>query len=457
MGGVWGAPARDSGGSGGSGGSVHVEMAPSGLVLCHHHAPERASACAMVVVGVGSRDEQEGEHGLAHVLEHVVFMGTQAFPGINDLSAALDRIGAQHNAFTAMDQTCYHIRLLARQLPLGIFILSQMVLHPLLRQPVLAKELEVIKQEIARSRDDAGSHVEDVAYQALFRSHPTLSHAIAGTEADVGAYTSEHVRAFWRKHYRRPRMALVVCAPQPLAAVRAWVRRAFEEHEMPPGPPPPVPAPSPPVRLEAVRARRLSQSRPQLDQTHLCLLFPSAAGYRHRDRYTLQLLSLILGGYSSSRLWRLIREANGWAYTVSSETYEMEDVTVLQVYMAVASQHARAALRATARELQRVAREGVTEQELADALGHAEGALAMRLESTHGAALFWADQLVHTHLRRAPHAAAGAPPTRPMSASEEVAVMHSIGIEDLHRLARTTLACRNATVIRIGPSVKPST
>ena len=413
----------------------------------------------MGAIGVGSRDEEEGEHGLAHVLEHLVFMGTQAFPGINDLSAELDRIGAHHNAFTSMDQTCYHVKMIARRLPLGIYILSQMVLRPLLREAVLAKELEVIKQEIARSRDDAGAHSEVVAYQELFRHHPTLSHAIAGTENNVSGYTRDKVLGFWRKHYRLPRMALVVCAPQPFAQVQAWARRAFtiEDNNLAVLPAP-VPYLSPSVRLETpVKARLKGEVRDQLDQTHLCLLFPCAAGYRKRDRYALQLLALILGGYSSSRLWRLIREANGWAYTVSSETYELEDVTVLQVYMAVASQHARAALRATARELQRVAREGVTEQELADAVGHAEGALAMRMESTHGAALFWADQLVHTHLRRAPHAAAGAPPTRPMSAAEEVAVMHSIGIEDLHRLARTTLACRNATVTRIGPSVKPST
>ena len=223
MGGVWGAPKREDADAE----KIHLEMEPSGLVLCHHHAPERASACAMVAIGVGSRDEEEGEHGLAHVLEHVVFMGTQAFPGINDLSAALDRIGAHHNAFTSMDQTCYHVKMIARRLPLGIYILSQMVLRPLLREAVLAKELEVIKQEIARSRDDAGAHSEVVAYQELFRHHPTLSHAIAGTENNVSGYTRDKVLGFWRKHYRLPRMALVVCAPQPFAQVQAWARHAF--------------------------------------------------------------------------------------------------------------------------------------------------------------------------------------------------------------------------------------
>ena len=444
MGGTWSTSSETPAGG------ISMETEPSGLVVLHHHAPERQIACAMVSVGVGSRDEEKGEHGLAHVLEHLVFMGTRDFPGVNDVSAELDRVGAQHNAFTSMDETCYHVKLMAAKLPLGLRILAQMVLHPLLRADVLQKEKEVVKQEILKGQDDASEHVEELAYLQLFRDHPTLSHTIAGTTDDIEGYTRDHVVRFWRRHYRLPRMALVVCAPQPFGQVQAWARHAFaalspevkQIREMV----------SPPVRLRPQpRPVAYKEIRPALDQSHVCLLFPCAAGYAHRDRYALQLLALVLGGYSTSRLWRLIRTKNGWAYTVYSETYELDDITVLEVYMAVAAEHGRAAIRETMKEIKRVAKQGVTESERQHALGHAEGALAMRMESTSGAAFFWADQLLHTHLRRPagrPEAATAAPRShRP----EEVAVLRGITLEDLRRVARAALACRNATVVRVGP------
>ena len=437
--------------------AVSVETEPSGLVILHHHAPERQSACAMVSVGVGSRDEEKGEHGLAHVLEHLLFMGTRDFPGVNDISAELDRVGAQHNAFTSMDETCYHVKLIAHKLPLGLRVLAQMVLHPLLRAEVLEKEKEVVKQEILKSQDNASEHVNVMAYLQLFRDHPTLSHSIAGTTDDIDGYTRDHVVRFWRRHYRLPRMALVVCAPQPFEEVQAWARHAFaasssEMMQLREIVSPPVALPP---RPRALAHRR--EIRPALDQSHVCLLFPCAAGYAHRDRYALQLLALVLGGYSSSRLWRLIREKNGWAYTVYSEIYELDDVTVLEVYMAVAAEHSRAAIRAAMHEIKRVARQGVTESERQDALGHAEGARAMRMESTSGAASFWSNQLLHTHLRRpatpGEEAADTAPPTLPMRPEEEAAVLRGITPEDLRRVAREVLACRNATVVRVGPRV----
>ena len=433
------------------GSSARAAVEPSGLTVLHHRQPARRTACAMVAVGVGSRDEEETEHGLAHFLEHLLFMGTRDFPGPIALSAALDAVGARHNAFTAMDHTCYHVTLVAERLPLALHILSQMMLHPQLEASILDKEREVVKQEIAKNQDDASAHVEVLAYLELFRDHPTLSHDVAGTPADMDAHRRAGVRRFWRKHYRLPNMALVVCAPQSYREVLALARRHFA----PPGARGAAAAPRVPRPFvwSPAGLRKMKRVRNDIDQTHVCLLFPAPVGFVDRDRYVLQLLAHILGGYSSSRLWRRIREQNGWAYTVYAESYVMDEVSVIQLYMGLDARHTRAALRAAMSEIKDVARRGVRDDELKAACGHVEGALAMRMEDAHSAAWFWAEQLLYTRLR------APRPPPRlvpPMDVSEEVRMLRGVTAADVARVARRALRCRNATLMCVGPSaVRP--
>lgn len=428
---------------------------PTGLTVFTQHLPRR-TVCLMVVVAVGSRHEHAGFHGLAHVLEHMVFVGTRDFPESRTLSVTLDRLGAKFNAYTSLDHTCYHILLPAQHLEVGLHLLAQMVLHPLLRDDKFQKEKEVVKQEILKDQDNPHVAVQVQGYQSVFRGHPTLTHAIAGTIDDIDGHTVETMRGFWREHYRLPHMALLVTGQvepaRTLDLAATYFAPAQPHQTVPRRIRVPRFRPPPPHSTRALA--QVHAHKEELDQCHACLLFPLPFGFLRRHKYALHLLSLALGGYMSSRLWTLVREQHGWAYTVYAEVDIMQETSVLMVYMGLDPRYARQALRTTLRELQRVARHGLTAEELEEARGHALGSAIMTDESPQGMASFASEQLLYAHLDDDVRSTNSSSPPALLSLDEEMALLQSVTLEEVNALAAATLRCRAATLATVSNSVK---
>ncbi len=357
------------------GGTVRRTVLPSGLRVVTEQVPGVRSAAFGIWVGVGSRDESAAEAGCSHYLEHLLFKGTPARSAL-DISAALEAVGGELNAFTSREHTCYYARVLDHDLPLAVEVVSDMVTASLLRDDDVEAERGVILEEIAMHEDDPADLVHDVFSSAVLGDGP-LGRPVLGTTASITALAQDDIASYYRARYKPEGMVVAVSGALEHEAVLAAVTKAWEtasdQHADP------LPTRRGPRRPYPGRGVRVS--RRSSEQAHLVL---GAAGVsRHDDRrYALGLLSTILGEGMSSRLFQEIREKRGLAYSVYSFASHYADTGLFGIYAGVAPKRALEVLRLCREQVESVATEGVSAEELHRAKGQARGSLALGLEDT---------------------------------------------------------------------------
>ena len=232
----------------------------SGQTFLAIHVPEMPVVAIQVWIGVGSYDEQEGERGLAHLHEHMLFKGTERngvmHRGVGDVAHAVEAVGGQINAWTSHDQTCYHVVMPATQWRVGLDVLADAVCHPAFDADELAREIEVVVEEQRRAADDPGSVAFERLFARAFAGHP-YALPILGTPDSVRAVKSETMRQFWRRHYVAENTAIVVAGafdPEELhAAVTSLFAGQLHREGAPLGR---IPAPQPVAGIDLVAAAR---------------------------------------------------------------------------------------------------------------------------------------------------------------------------------------------------------
>jgi len=350
--------------------SIELTTLASGIRVVTERMPEARSVSAGVWVGVGARDEPADLAGVSHFLEHLLFKGTQD-RSARQIAEAVDRVGGDMNAFTAKEYTAYYARLPADQLALGLEVLGDVLTAPALRDADVESERQVILEELMMDEDSPEDRTHTLLYDALFPGHP-LGRETAGERHTVEAITPEDVRAFFRRWYTPS--AMVVAAAGALdhdvtvAMVERWFSATTSEA------PPRREAPS-----DAVRP--LSLHRRSTEQAHL------AIGYRgmHRDdadREALDVMNHVLGGGMSSRLFDEIREKRGLVYSVYSSPSCYCDAGALTVYAGTNPDRVEQVLDLIDIELTRLATDGITDDEMAVALGYLTGSYVLGLEDS---------------------------------------------------------------------------
>ncbi|GAB3646926.1 M16 family metallopeptidase [Glycomyces tarimensis] len=338
------------------GGTVRRTVLPSGLRVLTESVPVMRSASIGAWVGVGSRDESPEMSGASHFLEHLLFKGT-AKRTAAEISEAVEAVGGDSNAYTARDHTCFYARLLADDLPLAVDVLGDAVSSSLIEDKDVDVERGVILEEIASSADDPSEVVYDHFHRALFGDGP-IGRDIAGTAETVPAITGEQVRDFYRRHYLPSNLVVSAAGGVDHDELVKLAREAFAP--LPEGAEAPWRGP----REEVSRfPEALAVVNEDVEQANLvigCRTFS-----RKDDRiYALGVLSSVLGGGSSSRLFQSIREERGLAYSVSSSTAHFGATGSFSVYAGCSPDKAREVRDLVLAELGRVANEGVTEEEL---------------------------------------------------------------------------------------------
>src|SRR5271155_1373962 len=177
---------------------IRTDRLPSGLTLVTEAMAEARSVCIGFWVGTGSRDEADTLAGSSHVLEHLLFKGTDQ-RSASAIAEAVDEVGGDFNAFTTKEYTSFYIRLLAEHLDLGLDILSDIMWRPALRPTDLAAERLVILDEILMHADEPSDEAAEQSSAALFPDHP-LGREVLGSHASVSAMTAERIRAFFEHH-----------------------------------------------------------------------------------------------------------------------------------------------------------------------------------------------------------------------------------------------------------------
>ena len=359
------------------GARVRRTVLPGGLRVVTENVPGVRSAAFGIWVGVGSRDETPAQAGAAHYLEHLLFKGTPTRSAL-DISASIDAVGGEMNAFTSKEYTCFYARVLDADLPLAVDVIGDLVTSAMLRAADVESERDVILEEIAMRDDDPGDLVHEEFADAMFGPTP-LGRPILGTVETIGAITPRAIKSFYTRRYRPENMVIAAAGNVDHAAVVRLVRRTFGAAGFLDGDALPA-AP----RGGSFRTRGAGHVRvltKTTEQANVVLGVPAFARDDSR-RFALGVLNAALGGGMSSRLFQEIREKRGLAYSVFSFASHYADTGMFGVYAGCMPKKVDDVLEITRDELAKVAISGLTAEEIERGKGQMRGGMVLGLEDT---------------------------------------------------------------------------
>jgi predicted Zn-dependent peptidase len=343
----------------------------NGIEVLSERIPGVRSASVGVWVRQGSVHESDAESGVSHMLEHMVFKGTERRSAV-EIALALEGLGGSLDAYTSREHTSYQARVLDEHVPEALDVLSDLVTSPRLDEEDLRLEREVVLEEIAQVEDTPDDLVFELHGEWLWNGHP-YGRSILGTNETVGAMSSESLRRLHRSTYTG---ANLVVAGAGNVEHEDFVRRVAELFEgVEPGARSGEARPTPATRAGLEHRERDSA------QTHI-VFGTGVPGHSHPDRYALILLSSALGAGMSSRLFQKVREELGLCYAVYTYQSFYDVSGVSGVYVGTRPGTAHKAATAVRDELARVATEGLPGSELDQIKQQTKGQVMLSLEST---------------------------------------------------------------------------
>jgi predicted Zn-dependent peptidase len=349
---------------------IRTSTLSCGLRLVTEAMPDVRSVTIGFWVGTGSRDEDTGEAGASHFLEHLLFKGTPT-RSARAIAEAVDAVGGDMNAFTTKEYTAFYVRLLAEHVELGLDVLCDIMWSPSLRPDELEAERQVILEEILMHGDEPADLVHDRFAAALFPGHP-LGREVLGSQTTVESMGSGHVRRFFEAHYRPANIVVAAAGALDHEEVAAGIEARFVGEG----------GGSPPRRVPPGDGTERSVVVPRSgEQAHL-VVGVRAPGRHDPDRWALAALDHALGGGVSSRLFQEIRERRGLAYAVYSDRVAFEDAGSLSVYVGTAPSRIEDVLELVNVELDRLAADGISCHELDVAKGHLRAETLLALEDS---------------------------------------------------------------------------
>ena len=341
---------------------------PTGVRIPTEYVPAIRPAAIGTWAGTGSRHETAGESGAAHFIEHMVFKGT-AKRTAAQLAEEMDAVGGQINAFTTKENTCFYARVLDTHLPQATDILCDMFFSSRFDEGDVQTERGVILEEIGMYEDNPEDICSERLAAAVYKGS-ALARPILGKRATLEKMTGESLKAYMASHYLAGNLVVSLAGSFTDADV-AELKSRFTA----------VPSGVCPLRKTAAYQSAVTVKKKATEQNHLTLAFPGLP-YGHEGRFALQLLSAILGGGMSSRLWQEVREKRGLCYSVYSYGAGHAETGLFAVYTALGKDMEREALNTIATVVKDFADRGVTQAELDRAREQSKANVLMGLEST---------------------------------------------------------------------------
>ncbi len=352
---------------------VEKTLLSNGVRILSQRMPHVQSVSMGVWVNIGSRDETDIENGLSHFIEHMIFKGTQKRSAF-EIAKAFDAIGGYSNAFTSMENTCYHAKVMGNHLETMSEILTDIFLNSLFDEAEIDKERPVIFQEIGMLEDTPDEYVHQLAGRSFWGESP-LGRSILGTRDNVRRFDSKTIRSFFKRLYQPDRIVLTAVGNIEHDHLVDLARPAFEAVQTS------KPVPDRAVPLERFPVdRKINRHLKDIEQVHICL---NTRGLSTTDpgRYVASLMNTILGGNMSSRLFQQIREQRGLAYSVYSFAASFVDTGMSGAYAGVDPANAFETVEIILNTLQGLKDSPVTADELQHAKEFTKGNLLMASES----------------------------------------------------------------------------
>ena len=346
---------------------LRVTTLANGLRIVSENMPGIASAAVGVWVMAGARHERAEENGIAHFLEHMAFKGTKRRSALQ-IAEEIEDVGGYINAYTSRETTAYYARVLEADVPLALDVVADIVLNPAFDPHEIEVERHVILQEIGQALDTPDDVIFDWLQEASYPDQP-LGRPILGPAERIAGYGAGDLRGFVGGHYGPGQMILAAAGAVDHDALVKLAEEQFGGLS-----PLVMPAPEP-ARFVCGERREVKG----LEQAHFALALEGPA-FRHRDVFTAQIFSSILGGGMSSRLFQKLREERGLCYTTFAQAGAHDDTGSITIYAGTGADEIAELAQLTIDEIRRTA-EDVTEAELARARTQMKAGLLMGLES----------------------------------------------------------------------------
>lgn len=341
---------------------------PNGVRILHEYIPYVRSVSLGIWVGAGSRYEDDRMSGASHFIEHMLFKGTDTYTAA-ELAGIMDGIGGQINAFTTKECTCFHGRVLDTHLEQLSDVLCDMFFNSKFDEEDVRNERGVILEEIDMYRDTPEDLTSERLYASVFKGF-SLARPILGKKSTLERMTGDSLKKYMAEHYRPDAIVVALSGsykPQDItrlkdifSAMTKVRRKKFKKADYTPS---------------------FTVKRKSLEQNHLAIAFPGIC-VTDKNRYALQLLSDILGGGMSSRLFQNVREKRGLCYSIYSYGSSYIDTGLFSIYTALGRETERDAIGVIIEEIRRFKEEGVTPDELLRAREQVKANVLMGLEST---------------------------------------------------------------------------
>jgi predicted Zn-dependent peptidase len=348
---------------------VNKTSLKNGVRILTKKMPYTRSVSMGVWVNVGSRDETHAENGLSHFIEHMIFKGTKKRTAYQ-IAKEFDAIGGQTNAFTTMETTCYHAKVMDTQVETMVDILSDIFLNSVFDAEEVERERPVISQEIGMVEDSPEEYVHVLAGKAYWNDNG-LGQSILGTRENIIAFDSEMIKNFFHRNYQPERIIISAAGNLEHDRFLDLVGPAFESV---------LSGDGFPDRVTPKGRSLVEIHNRDLEQVQLCLVTKGLA-ITDPQRYAFSLMNTILGGNMSSRLFQEIRERRGLAYAVYSFISSFVDTGMFGAYMGVDPQKAKTAVELILKEIRKLGNIPVDADELNDAKEYTKGNLLLASES----------------------------------------------------------------------------
>ena len=347
--------------------TVEITTLDNGLRVASETMDHLETVAVGVWVDAGARHEAEAVNGVSHMLEHMAFKGTTR-RSAQRIAEEIEAVGGHLNAYTSREQTAYYARVLAGDLPLAVDLLGDILQHSVFEPTELERERAVIIQEIGEAHDVPDDHLFDLLQEVAYPDQP-MGRAILGTAERVRGFSRDTLAGYMAEHYHAPSMVLVAAGKLEHAAFVALAADAFGGlGRQPSG-----------DCLPGTFGGGERRAARELEQVHLALGFKGVS-FADDDFYAAQVLSTVLGGGMSLRLFQEIREKRGLAYSVYSFSSSFRDAGLFGVYAGTGPQQIGELAPVLADEMMRLG-EDVRPDEVARAGAQLKAGMLMALES----------------------------------------------------------------------------
>ncbi|MCH8048678.1 insulinase family protein [Patescibacteria group bacterium] len=400
----------------------------NGLRLLTIPQKNTRTVTVLVLVKTGSRNEHQGNRGVSHFLEHMFFKGTKRLPTSLDVVEPLDKIGGQYNAFTGEEYTGYFAKVDADHTNLALEWVADIFLNSQLPAKEIQKEKGVVIEELNMHKDIPMSRVDVLWHELLYGDQPA-GWDIVGTKKSILGLSRKDLQEYVKDQYVASNTLVCVAGNMQAKQIEEQVRKLFSGISS--------------AKTKEMEKAVERQTKPEVlleyrktDQTHIAF---GARGYNlfAKERHSQRLLSMILGGMMSSRLWIEIREKLGLAYYVSTQSSFETDIGYIITKAGIKNDSVEKAVQIIAREYKKIAQTNVSRDELQKVKDYIKGSMALELESSDDKAFFYGMQeLLQKEV---------------FTLDDIYDKIEKVSIEDIRKAASDILRPENLNLVVLGP------